>query len=416
MIRIALLNPLFAPDLFGGLERVLLRLTEALAERGAVIRVLCENRGHASTERLRNGLVVHRREPMELGRRWRWADRMRALWWDQTLQACPEALGADVVWTHDPFAASAVLRAGQAERLLYRPTFCYTTMDRVGRDEATLGSLRRSRFARRLDQLAFSTARWVIDESQNLLKQQELVYGEREGVHVIHNGAAVCPSPIGREEARARLDVKTPNGEMVLGFAGRPGDPVKDLPFLLKALGQTESTPAPKLVVLGDDPYRYRSQIEAARVGVIERVRWAGHRDDLLELWPALDALVLPSRFETFGNVIVEAQAHGVPVLARRDDAFSRPAVHVPGPELIDHERTGLLVDAHDPADLARAIDRLSEDACLRRAMGEAARAERADQTWASVADRYLAVLDPDSAEGFLPDEPWHAKPLSLAS
>ncbi|MEM6750574.1 MAG: glycosyltransferase family 4 protein [Planctomycetota bacterium] len=417
MIRIALLNPLFAPDLFGGLERVLLNLTGALSQRGAVIRVLCENRGAQDVERIRPGLVVHRVPPMELGRKWRWADRMRCNWWDEALRQLPEALEADVLWAHDPFAASAVLRAGRAEKLLYRPTFCYEAMDRVGQCAAELAPLRRGRLARKLDKLCYESARWVIDESHNLRRQQELYYGERDEVHVIHNGVSVCGEPRERSEARRHLGVRTPEDELLVGFAGRPGDAVKDLPFLLQAMRWTKASPAPKLVVIGDDEHRYRGPIEAARLGVIERVVFAGKRDDLPELWPGLDALVLPSRFETFGNVLLEAQAHGVPVVARRDDVLSRPAVHVPGPELIEDGVTGLLVDAHDPGDLSQAIDRLADEPELRESLGEAARQARAGQDWGYVADRYLDLLDPEQDQGFLPNDPWQGgQPgLSLA-
>ena len=78
-----------------------------------------------------------------------------------------------------------------------------------------------------------------------------------------------------------------------------------------------------------------------------------------------LSLLVMPSRAEGFGLAAAEASACGVPVVAT--DASSLP-------EIIRHEKTGLLVPPNDPETLAKAITRLLDDPGLARRLGEAGR------------------------------------------
>ena len=109
--------------------------------------------------------------------------------------------------------------------------------------------------------------------------------------------------------------------------------------------------------------------------GMESRVRFAGPQveADLTRSYAAADVLVLPSRAESYGMVITEALARGLPVVA----------AHVGGvPEALGHgadgTRPGLLVPADDPAALRDALRSWLEDAGLRRRLRVAARERRA--------------------------------------
>mgnify|MGYP001283833029 CR=1 FL=1 len=86
---------------------------------------------------------------------------------------------------------------------------------------------------------------------------------------------------------------------------------------------------------------------------------------DLPSFMNALDILVLPSIEESFGRVLIEAMACGKPVVASNVGGI---------PEIVEHEKTGLLVPHSDPAALAVAIKKLAEDPAMRVSMGTAGR------------------------------------------
>ena len=102
-----------------------------------------------------------------------------------------------------------------------------------------------------------------------------------------------------------------------------------------------------------------------ADLGLGERLRIVGFREDIDTLYAAADAVVVPStRPEPFGLVALEAAAAGLPVIA---------AAHGGLPEIIRHEETGLLVEPSNPDALARAVRALVDDPGAAAALGAAA-------------------------------------------
>jgi glycosyltransferase involved in cell wall biosynthesis len=128
----------------------------------------------------------------------------------------------------------------------------------------------------------------------------------------------------------------------------------KGLDVLLRAL-----TELPQCVawLAGDGPLAAKLKALAAALGVAERVRWLGWRNDRGALLGAADICVLPSRWEPFGTVMLEAWAAARPLVAA---ASQGPAA------LIRDGDNGLLVPIGDAGALATAIRRLMGDARLR--------------------------------------------------
>ena len=133
----------------------------------------------------------------------------------------------------------------------------------------------------------------------------------------------------------------------------------KGFDVLLAALAQV---PALYLWLAGDGPLLGELERRAHRLGVAPRLRFLGWRNDTAALLAAADFLVCPSRREPLGNVVIEAWAAGVPVLATASEG---PRV------LIVTEETGLLVPVDDGDSLAVAMRRLAEDRDLRRRLAE---------------------------------------------
>jgi UDP-glucose:(heptosyl)LPS alpha-1,3-glucosyltransferase len=114
----------------------------------------------------------------------------------------------------------------------------------------------------------------------------------------------------------------------------------------LAALGD----PSSHLLVVGKGataPYRD----QALRLGVERQVRWLGVRTDPERWYASADALVLPTRYEPFGNAHLEALASGVPVIASN---------RAGGAEVVDEE-SGAVVDPTDPAAIAAALRALRD-------------------------------------------------------
>lgn len=115
----------------------------------------------------------------------------------------------------------------------------------------------------------------------------------------------------------------------------------------------------PKLHFLfaGDGPLRGQLETQAKKNGVSERVRFLGIRDDVGELLSASDAFVQPSLWEGLSLALLEALMAGVPVLATSVEGVV---------DVVEHEKSALLVPPKDAAALSDALRRLVEDEDLR--------------------------------------------------
>lgn len=394
--RFTILNRLFWPRRFGGLERVLWQYAQTLTESGAQVHVLTESiEGSPDREQARENLTVQRHAPVEFGRLWRIAEWMQVRWWQRALAQAPES---DVIWANEPTAAVAAIRSGYASKLLYRPVFCYAGLTHAAQTIPEMAPLRRSLLARRLDRYAYKHAAMVIDESHNLRQQHEHYYGRRPNTLVIPNPAEVV-TPARSQRERFGISPQ----HFVIGFVGRPGDPCKDLPFLIRALQQQAMPDHTRLLIVGGGDGFDQAQQWVKQAGLSAHTIWTGDLEDPAPAFAAMNTLVLPSRFETFGNVIVEAHAHGLPALARAADFSGNPPVFTASGELIDNGITGFVVDPHDPAELGAKLLLLAANPLFAAEMGYTAKARVASYTWADAADRYIQALGLDVSHALPP-------------
>jgi sugar transferase (PEP-CTERM/EpsH1 system associated) len=223
---------------------------------------------------------------------------------------------------------------------------------------------RRNRFRRLLhpcvDRFATVTrdlARWLVD----------VVGIPARKVLTIQNGVDTTRfTADGREVARRLMGLD--ENAIVIGSVGRL-DPVKDYPSLIEAFARlAPDHPESTLLLAGDGPERDALTALVAKTGLGERIRLVGERGDVPALLGALDLFVLPSIAEGMSNVILEAMASGVPVVATAVGGNA---------ELVQDGITGRLVPARVPARLAAAIGTYLAEPHLRRLHGKAAR-ERA--------------------------------------
>jgi glycosyltransferase involved in cell wall biosynthesis len=156
------------------------------------------------------------------------------------------------------------------------------------------------------------------------------------------------------------------NARLVVGFLGRLQIEDKGLDLLLLALARQTGPPAASLEIAGGPPETIRIlKARAAELGLEERVQFLGEVDDPVAALARWDLLVLPSRREGFGLVLVEAMAAGRPVVAARAGGI---------PEVVEDGVTGLLVPVDDVPALAAALDRMASDPGERVRLGRQGR------------------------------------------
>lgn len=151
------------------------------------------------------------------------------------------------------------------------------------------------------------------------------------------------------------------------------------------ALAALALLPDAHLWLAGEGPLREELEGQARALGIAGRVHLLGWRDDVAALMAAADLLICPSRHEPLGNVVIEAWALGLPVVAA---TAAGPAA------LIRDGENGLLVPVGDAPALAAACAGLLDDGDLRRRLaagGEAA--YRSEFTEAAVVKRYLDLF-----------------------
>ena len=143
--------------------------------------------------------------------------------------------------------------------------------------------------------------------------------------------------------------------------------PIKGPGYLLRAMVHVWQECGPvDLVFVGKGQLEHDLKKEAMQLGVSEKVKFLGWRDDIHEIIPIFDVFVLPSLNEGMGRVLVEAMASGRPIVASRTGGI---------PDLVQHGQTGLLVAPADELGLADAIQRILRDPKKAEIMGQKGKA-----------------------------------------
>ena len=175
-----------------------------------------------------------------------------------------------------------------------------------------------------------------------------------------------------------RKALYTPNTAPLIVALGRL-HPNKAFDTLLSALARV---PDAYLWLAGEGPDRAALVKQAEDLGIKPRVRFLGWRDDVPALLAAADLFVCPSRHEPLGNVVLEAWAQGLPVVAA--DSLG------PG-TLIEHQHNGLLVPVDDVAAMAEAMEYVLEDATIAETLARNGHATfKAEFTEQAVVEQYL--------------------------
>ena len=226
-----------------------------------------------------------------------------------------------------------------------------------------------------IDALALRAFDRVVAVSEEIKDEMEARGVPKEKLAVVQNGLDYGELDVGqaRGKLRATLQAFAPDS-LFVGYVGRLS-PQKGLSYLLGAAARLATKRNVYFVLIGEGELRAELEQQVRGQALDERVFLLGRRDDVPDLLQELDIVVLPSVREGTPMVLLEAMGVGRPVVASDVGGVK---------DVIEHGRTGLIVQPTDVPALAQAIARLVDDEPERRALGRAA--------WASVRDRFSSV------------------------
>ncbi|MGB9618801.1 MAG: glycosyltransferase family 4 protein [Armatimonadota bacterium] len=175
--------------------------------------------------------------------------------------------------------------------------------------------------------------------------------GSRDRIVVIPNGIAFSD-----------LRTSYPKRETVRCVMVARFSPPKEQPALIRAISRVKEI---ELILVGDGELIDESRALASTLGVEDRVRFMGSRNDVPEILAECDVFALISRWEGLPYTVLEAMRAGLPVVASNVGGVS---------EAVIHRETGLLVPRDDLAALSNSLRYLVDNPGERRRMGEAGR------------------------------------------
>lgn len=295
-----------------------------------------------------------------------------------------------IVHTHQAFWEPCA--TGLARRLLGRPVLVQPagsgyygemqTLDRTrGRARLLRLILRNDHFAAISDEIVEELTERGVPRSQITLTAsgvdtEQFAPGDRAAARKQLLEQASGPGPPSQGGQSRLADA----GKPWVVFTGRL-HPQKNLPVLLDAWASVSREQPGELFLLGDGPDRNDLMRHAKRLDCEQSVHFLGRVDDVAEWLRAADVFALPSVAEGSSNSLLEAMASALPCVV------SRIGGNV---DLVEHGRTGLLVDPADPSGWREAILRILRRPEQRFELGAAARRWIvAERSMPAIVDRY---------------------------
>jgi glycogen(starch) synthase len=387
-VRVLILSWEYPPLIEGGLARHVRKLSENLAPLGVEVHVLTRGREESPPEEAHDGVVLHRvREPKRPG------DLSEFITWVEHMNTDMLAAGVelgdrfdfDLVHGHDWLVAAA---GDHLAKRFGTPLVVTIHATEYGRHQGWVDKHPQSHI-HGIERWMANRAEQVIACSAYMRDHISDVYGiEEERIAVIPNGidpADLQPADEG-QMLRLRKDFAEPHEKLVL-LVGRlvyeKGFQIalEAMPRVISSLGNV------KFLVAGSGTHEQELRAQATALGLDEHgtfLGWIG--DDVLHtLYRIADLTVVPSIYEPFGLVALEAMASGCPCLVADTGGLR---------EVVPREEVGLRFRSRDAESLARFALRVLTDDELGRRLVEEAYGHIRSFDWADVAEQTLDVYE----------------------
>ncbi len=386
MTRVLVLSWEYPPLIEGGLARHVRKLSEALVESGVEVHVLTRGGAESPAEEVAGGVTIHRiREPAapsDLSEFVAWVERMNS----DMLAAGVELgdqLAFDLVHGHDWLVANA---CDHLARRFDAPLVTTIHATEYGRHQGWVEDHPQT--------YIHGVERWITNRSQRVIacsaymrEQVADIFGVAEGrITVIPNGIdpSDLPRPDAAELARLRGEFAAPEERLVLLIGRLVYE--KGFQLALEAMPRViEAVPGTRFLVAGSGTHEKELKRQARELGLMEHgtfLGWIG--DDVLHtLYGIADLTVVPSIYEPFGLVALEAMASGCPCIVADTGGLR---------EVVPHEEAGLRFAASDPEALAAVAIRVLSDPELETYLIAEAKEHVRRFDWTDVAAQTAAV------------------------
>jgi glycogen(starch) synthase len=388
LTRLLILSWEYPPLIEGGLARHVRKLAEALVDLDIDVHVLTRGGEESPAEEQAGGVTIHRirepKRPTDLGEFVAWVERMNS-----DMLAAGVELGDrfsfDLVHGHDWLVANA---CDHLAKRFGAPLITTIHATEHGRHQGWVDKHPQS--------YIHGVERWITNRSDRVIacsyymrEQIADIFGvEGERVSVIPNG--IDPRDLQPQDPaelrRLRLEFADQDQKLVL-LVGRLVYE-KGFQLALEAMpGVIERVPGTRFLVAGSGTHEAELRRQAEGLGLMEHgtfLGWIG--DDVLHsLYPIADICVVPSIYEPFGLVALEAMASGCPCLVADTGGLR---------EVVPHEEAGLRFRARDPEALTEmAVRVLGDEQLGERLVSEGLEHIRRFD-WADIAEQTVGVYE----------------------
>ena len=233
----------------------------------------------------------------------------------------------------------------------------------------------------------FTKQKIYIAISNSVARDLHRYYGIEDGIRVIHHGVdskEFHPSAKNRKSVRASLKISS--SELMIVFVG--AFERKGLSVSIDALARlsVETRARVKLIAIGSGDRTF-FEAHARNRGVRAHVEFVEHTREILPYYQAADIFLLPTIYEPFGLVIVEAMACALPCVVSACAGAS---------ELLKDQETGSLIqNPLNVSEVAARLEQLILNENMRRKMADNARQVAEGRSWDTVAEEYADFLEP---------------------
>lgn len=188
---------------------------------------------------------------------------------------------------------------------------------------------------------------------------------DQSKIITLHNGVDTDRFDGKEKSINIRLELRLGINDFVLGFIGRLV-PNKGLHYLIDEVSILKKEHDNiKLLIVGDGSLIDSLKRKVKKLDLIDNVQFAGERRDIVDILSCIDIFVMPSVKEGLPNALLEAMAMRRPVIATNIGGI---------PEVVENNKTGILIESGKPKALAESVKRLKENGELARSMGNEAR------------------------------------------
>src|SRR6188472_2131837 len=386
MNRVLILSWEYPPLIEGGLARHVRKLSQALVGGDTDVHVLTRGGEESPSEEVMAGVHVHRvmepTRPAELNEFVAWVERMNS-----DMLAAGVELGDryafDLVHGHDWLVAAA---CDHLARRFGAPLVTTIHATEYGRHQGWVDKHPQA--------YIHGVERWITNRSDRVIacshymrEQIADIFGvDEERVSVIPNG--IDPDDLQPQDpaelTRLRSEFAAPEEKLVLLIGRLVYE--KGFQLALEAMPRLiEEVPGTRFLIAGSGTHEAELHKQAEELGLMEHgtfLGWIG--DDVLHsLYKIADLTVVPSIYEPFGLVALEAMASGCPCIVADTGGLR---------EVVPHEEAGLRFRPRDPAALGRMVERVLTDADLRERLVAEASEHLRRFDWGDVAEQTAAV------------------------